>query len=192
MVNIPSGFAQAILVWAITGNPRPALTTMGVSLLSPPDAADATRLGGHWMTACGPNIATPTTLVSVKLLIGDPPNPHIVVEGSVGVAGTASTAMASLDDAFLIKKQTGVGGRRNRGRLYQMGISEAAVDAAGAITSGTISDWNTDLAAFLTAVDGDAVFEAIQILHEDVGAPTPVVSMVCDGRLANQRRRIGR
>lgn len=191
-LNIPSGFAQAIFNWAVTGNPRPALTTMGVALLSTPVAADATRLGTMWMTRNAPNIANPTTLVSVKLLIGDPPNPHIVVEGAVGVAGSSSAAMASLDDSFLLKKQTGVGGRRNRGRMYQLGVAEGAVDAAGTILSSAVTDWNADLTAFLVDILGDAVFESLVILHNDVGAPTVVNSIIADGRIANQRRRIGR
>lgn len=193
---IPDGFAQAQFIWNVTGNPRPAITTLGLAVADVPAVTDAEDLGELWMNSCAPNIASPTTLVQVKLIIGVAAGEPIIIEGAVGMPGSSSTAMASLDDAFLLKKQTGVGGRPHRGRMYQLGVAEGAVSAAGTLESGIAAAWNADLVTFLAALPAttSAVFTGAVVLHTFGVAPGPtaITSIICDARIANQRRRIGR
>lgn len=90
--------------------------------------------------------------------------------------------------AYLIKKSTSMGGRRNRGRWYLPGVSEGYVSEAGIVASGTLAGMVTACDTFLARIDTEE--SPMVILHSQSSDPTSVVELAPDNRVATQRRRL--
>lgn len=109
--------------------------------------------------------------------------------GGVGTPGLPPNV------AWLIRKQTALGGRRGRGRWYIPGVPEAAADSNGALASASATAMNVAVGNFLT----DMVAGALEpvVLHDGPAvsgspepAPTPITGLVCATHVATQRRRL--
>jgi hypothetical protein len=92
--------------------------------------------------------------------------------------------------AVLCKKNTNLGGRQGRGRMYIPGLDETTVGENGSIAPGTVVLWQTEVDAFEAAL-GPAT-DGMVLLHGNSLSPTEVTSLVIDGRVATQRRRLRR
>lgn len=93
--------------------------------------------------------------------------------------------------AFLIKKMTNTGGRTGRGRMYVPGVSEEIVSPAGVVTASTVSAWNTALASYISDLNAIVGVDFPCLLHSQVGdLPMEITSLICDTRIATQRRRL--
>ncbi len=103
--------------------------------------------------------------------------------------------------AVLVKKQTGFGGRKNRGRIYlPWSVSESDIDEVGNISAAGLNTVTTALAAFKAAnpnliqVIANRVYDlpwdnpARQLVAVNIGKP--VIAMVADPLVATQRRRV--
>jgi len=107
-----------------------------------------------------------------------------------GVVGTVSGDGTAPQVAYLVKKLTALGGRKNRGRMYLPGPNESKVDADGSVISAFISSSQSSLDNFMT--DTGAADIGIVILHTDLSTPTDVTSLVMEPKVATQRRRLKR
>jgi len=110
---------------------------------------------------------------------------------------TGTSAPLPQNCAGLVHKRSLNAGRRHRGRMFYPGLSETDVDAAGVVGIGTLNAVNAKLTAWLTSIKTTiGAIDEMVILHGTgiSGAPTPTVvtSMLMDGRLATQRRRLRR
>lgn len=108
--------------------------------------------------------------------------------------------------AILLRKNTAVGGRRNRGRIYlPFMINEGEVDEAGSLSAGVIGDINTDAAAWLSDLEsgGDQEFVIANRFYDapwdnpsrhlvSVNIGEHVTSLTCESVIATQRRRMPR
>jgi hypothetical protein len=106
--------------------------------------------------------------------------------------GTVSDSPITSNCALLVKKNTALGGRRNRGRFYAPPtfLNEGAVDASGNIAAGplaTLQTLWTNLFNELATADLEP-----QLFHQGAGAPvpTPIVAFTVDPMIATQRRRM--
>jgi len=186
---IPELFAHISILWAGSGLPRGAATTFGVANVTDQTAAQvASDVADAWTasTLMG-NLSSLIQTTTVRVKLG-PNNDGPFTDGTMSIFGGAATTVASPQVAYLCKKTTGFGGRRSRGRFFLPGVLEANVDAAGVVTSGVVSAINTDLAALLAELSSRDV--PMVLLHDDPGVPYAVTSLVCDGRVATQRRRL--
>ncbi len=97
--------------------------------------------------------------------------------------------------AFLLHKRSGLGGRKNRGRMYLPGVNEALVDDKGLMSTTAINGVNAAAAATLADIIAIEGVERMVILHTQplgpVGTvPTPVTTLLLDPVLGTQRRRL--
>lgn len=94
--------------------------------------------------------------------------------------------------ALLVTKNTGLGGRRNRGRMFvpPIYINEGAIDSVGIISGSTLSSNQTFWGGVITAMG--AIDVSMVIFHQGAGAPAPtgVTSLTVQALAATQRRRM--
>lgn len=89
----------------------------------------------------------------------------------------------------LIKKQTGLGGRANRGRMFIPDQLESQMDNNGTL-NGTALSLLQDI-AIAVAGPGVAPWGAPQLMHP-IAAPTEITAFVVDSKVATLRRRYTR
>lgn len=192
MSIIPPGFVEARHEFAIPGDAGPAYLIVGYANEVSVSPIEPDALASYVHTALGttilPILSSEVSLVATDVVVGQDGDPLVgrVVETWVG-GGSASVASPQV--AALVSKRTGLGGRRNRGRLYLPGVVETSVDGGGYLT-GTFA---TDLA---TAV-GNWLDETVDVempmvlLHGSAPSdPTPITSLVLSPKVATQRRRL--
>lgn len=110
-------------------------------------------------------------------------------------AGGYNTATAPPNVALLVRKNTALGGRRHRGRMYLPGVAEGDVNDDGSLESIYHSNVNGQVSAFGAAL----VLQGMDpvLLHDQPStgvapAPTPIDSFQLQTRVATQRRRLRR
>jgi hypothetical protein len=114
-----------------------------------------------------------------------------VVERTVSEAGLAGGEMTPINNAFLVKKTTAQGGRRQRGRNYLPGVAESITDDDGTIHTDVVNGINTNIQDMRTAFTGEGIEMAL--LHQSAPwNPTIVVNALCEAKIANQRTRLSR
>ena len=107
-------------------------------------------------------LGSPVLFTSMRLIFGtaDPSAP-IVREVAAGFAGVASSD-TPLNCAYLVRRTSVQGGRKNRGRMYLPGVVTATVSSDGGIDSGAVEDLQTAVDTWVSAttsalVAGDAL-----------------------------------
>lgn len=102
---------------------------------------------------------------------------------------TASGQGATPNTALLVKKNTAVGGRRGRGRMYWPGIEEGVIDAYGNIDPTARDTFQDDFTNFLESLSGSSI--PMVVLHAQSGfTPHLVSSLAVQSVAATQRRRL--
>jgi hypothetical protein len=194
-VEVPIGFAQVRFSWTVSGDAEAMYSTIGVS---PPALATATSIANdadtRWLTNVAAAAFTSNTYVVGSTYVSfneGGPGPSIAEVGTP-TPGTAVVSPPPNNVAALVAKTTGVGGRRNKGRMYlpPFFLQEADVTASGAITNTVITALNTRLNNFRTAMEGLGYI--LVLFHSDGGVPTPITSLSLDARVATQRKRLRR
>ncbi len=214
-VVIPDGFAQANIRLRHTSQQRSAEMTFGLA----PDPTQtnpvniANNILAVFVSRISPILDNEVRIEGVTVRLGQPSGDPAVgsstTEASNG-AGNASTPPPNV--AVLVRKLTGLGGRRNRGRMYfPWGVNEASVSEAGIISAGDLAVINTAWEGFRADVAAHADLGPVVILHDSSRytvthptssqklvtrttvvppAPTTVTAFSVDSRVATQRRRL--
>lgn len=189
-MTIPDGFGQAS--FGFSGGPVPtgAIATLGFQNVADGSASD---IAGGMADVFGeeivPLLTDSITFESVLVKLGpDETGPSATV--AVSVDGELTGGAATPNVAYLVHKNTNLGGRRGRGRMFIPGVTEETVDGAGNLTSGTVSSWNTALATLLVTLATNDL--PAYLLHDGPTPPTAVQTLTIDGRVATQRRRLRR
>lgn len=197
---IPEGFAQITLPIRHVSQSREAVITFGVewgAVLDLPGECD--DIMQTWIDNFGTKVDEGCIQGPVRAAVGTGSGENLAIEGSLtyGSPGTASKVPSNV--ALLIRKITGRGGRRGRGRLYVPWLlNDSDVDDVGNI-SGTerascqaaADAWLADLAAAAPAGPNAPMY----VLHSSGGSTSPgspneVTGLVVDGLVATQRRRL--
>lgn len=114
--------------------------------------------------------------------------------GATPLAGSGLFQLAPNNCAYLAKKVSPLGGRRNRGRMFFPSPSEPSLDAAGNVIGTAITDWNDALAELLPGGSIHTAFGFLGlavILHETGSqTPTECSNLVLASKAATQRRRM--
>jgi hypothetical protein len=143
---------------------------------------------------------TAITIESVTGYFGNTPpaDPSIVISTNTPRPGERTTGSLPPNCAVLLQKRTGLGGRKNRGRLYMPhSVPEGAVNEAGIIDSVWVATHNTQAAIWmdrLTNGGGTSTPTPMVVLHSlpSDPLPTPVTQLIAQSTLATQRRRLRR
>jgi len=187
---LTSGYCNLILHSAAMAGYRPQQTACGFSI-SGFDPGDMGDLYTAW-TSFGQDLGLPTNtqFLGVDLIVGtaDPEAP-IVYNYTAGTTGTGSSATDPPMSCILVTKNTLLGGRKGRGRMFL-----PAPPSAESFDSGRLN--TTYMATVETAVDDWATLSGTvlggepYLLHtEATPVPTAITSFTCSSRLAIQSRR---
>jgi len=189
-LRIPAFTMETVLHFTAPGQDGDIVTAfgwIGADVDNPPtyattDAALSLIMG---------NLSEAVTLYQIDYRLGSVAAEDPVVERTVSEAGLAGGEMTPINNAFLVKKTTAQGGRRQRGRNYLPGVAESITDDDGTIHTDVVNGINTNIQDMRTAFTGEGIEMAL--LHQSAPwNPTIVVNALCEAKIANQRTRLSR
>lgn len=156
----------------------------------------AEQIVTQWNSIMKPLMPTTVSLILIRLTdMSDQEGPVLNFASLLPILGTNVSASLPNNCSVTITKRTAARGRSRRGRIYQIGLTEASVVAnqvSGPAMAGYISFWTSIMALTITAD------EAIMVVNSTYsnGAPrseglaTPVTNFTSDGFVDSQRRRL--
>lgn len=191
MVLIPEGYAQCTHFFTGDGLPNGAAVTLGLSLAEYSGDADAAAsdMGGAFLGNMLEHLTSTVTLARTEVKFGPSATGPTGVYTSSGTGGVG-TAQAPPNVAYLVRKNTSLGGRAGRGRLFLPGPPEDQIQSSGLLVSGAISGVQADLDAWWAAMVADQLNPVV--LHgsgSPLTTPTVITSFTIDSRCATQRQR---
>lgn len=175
---------------------------VGGSLAAAQDAIDDFQ--GDFVTMYQPLADTDVQILPPVIRLGDgSTTPFEAVGAAATVNGSNATAMSPPQVCALVKKTSGVGGRKNRGRTYYPYMLQTnAINETGTISAGTIAAFQASLNTFVTALTADGI--PMVIANKTFNTPLPphhvtaitagptVTGYQLEPLVATQRRRLGR
>lgn len=195
-IVIPEGFANCTMITTVAGRTRPLTTSIGV-LPQPGFPKDATEIADSVYAVCtgsgkpwdnGRMIDDFTFQgVSVTQTVGGLPVIGQHIEPSVG---TAVSASMPVNCSVLVKKNTALGGRKNRGRCYvgPFNLGEGTVDQIGIIDPSQVTTLGLEWDDFLIGIHDQDLLAIL--FHSDATTPTEITSFSVESQIATQRRRL--
>ena len=129
------------------------------------------------------------TLEQVQTRVLDPDNPLAYdLPVSPGIAGTNQLAEAPGSATQTISWRTGLAGRKHRGRIYAVGLSDIAIADDDRVTSPYSSVLSQAAVELLTAL-ATATLRLV-VFHRADNTYTTIVSYIIESILDSQRRRL--
>ena len=191
-VTVPAGFFQAAYKLSGPGQSGELNIVIGHETVLAPQVAARTALDAFQDFFVEQILAVPISLVGMQARFGPQPGGLVVdlaPDPLKPTAGLNGSNILPLNNAILIKKSTGQGGRTNQGRIYVPGIDEDAVNNDGTITLAGINQINAAADAWLLELDAQGV--QMMILHSDpLEPPDLVTQLICQPKMATQRTRL--
>jgi len=184
-IVIPPGFMQDSFRFQLSTDPEPMISTMGVDNNDTPTTM-LQAICDQWIVRFpAAETLTQWTFLGATAAVGQDGGPPVTIEEPRSVIGTENAIGPPNNCALLIKKVTGLGGRKGRGRMFLPVFNFGGDNflANGNLGGGVKTTMDTALAGLLA--DFDWV-----LLHSDSTPPTPITALVCDPKLATQRRRM--
>lgn len=207
---IPENHAHLVTEYRAAGNTEVKTFTMGcfidpANITGPSGPIDiANRWHDIWK-------ARAQTLCASEYSIG-PTTCYLQADGDlqVGVSdraaynGTLGVGGCSPAVSWLLRKNTGLAGRKYRGRMFAPQPRDVDVDAGGNVLAAQITNWATAGGLILGDMNNDGVLGwkmPARLLHSQSPAtptnpnpgpppvPTPIISINCDPVVGTQRRR---
>lgn len=188
---IPSGFGEISVIHSGAGIDGQAIWSIGFDNNADDTADEVADNVSAALASLGylDILSTSCNVDAVRVKLG-PDSTGASAEVFPSYTGTIGGQAAPPNIALLVKKNTPLGGRHGRGRLYVPGMAEFNLDQNGLVNS-TVLGLAQD---FFTTWAGAMVLAAkpFHLLHSDTLSPTAISSLVVDGKFATQRRRLRR
>lgn len=199
-VVIPPGYAQLSIEHWLADYPRPAVTTFAAKILGTEDGDGfnpATQFFTAFVTAYKALVDNGVTLRNPRAVVGQDGGDPLVFTTAQSEAGGQARSSTAPALALMISKNTGLGGRKNRGRMYfPWAMDDNAVAENGSVNSTIVNAYTSASANFLDYLGGaDSRFSLLDgavLLHSDLTPPTPITSMVASPVIRTQRNRQAR
>lgn len=196
-VVIPIAEYQANLRWSLSGDPEEMVCTLGLDytgVLSPlpADVAelvyDAGALEGSLWDAAA--MINQWTFVGVTVYLQTAEGLAVGIHNEPRTYTAGSALSLPHNCAALVRKVTGLSGRKNTGRWYLPAgyLNESQVSPAGVIDGADYTSLQDRIDEFLTNLGTADLVPTV--LHSDGSPSTPITSMVLDTQIATQRRRL--
>lgn len=192
-VIIPSGYALMSIGTKTPGDPENMYWTVGMLVDDETYGDLPDRAADAWGSTMASITSSAVDLVHVIVKEG-PNSTGPTFEWLGEEPGVDAGALPPPNCAVLVRKITGLGGRKQRGRAYIPGVSSfsASLDSAGNFSSGDAAEITTAVGNFFTGID--TLFETTSVapvlLHSDSTPPTTIAAFSCEPKLATQRRRL--
>ncbi len=199
---IPANHGQFAHHFTIPGDNQEMLVTGGYEAEGVDTTANQVALVLHDLAKTLVNARLPTQVTlkrtTTTLVVTEGQDPLVGERIDPSLGGRTSTNLLTQNTAWLIKKLTAAGGRRNKGRQFWPGVPDVSVNDAGVLNANEVTDWNTALAVYVAGA-GTSIRIARLVLFHTLPpastvplAPTTIVSMIADGMVATQRQRLRR
>lgn len=188
---IPIGFGVLTVAHIGAGISGEAIWSLGFDNNASDTAAELANTFGAAIETLGyvDCLSSSVTVTEVRVKLGpDATGPSAVA--SVQIDGSVGGQAAPPQLATLVHKNTPLGGRKGRGRLFLPGLAEAALDQNGLITNAhkvAVETFLFDLLGGMTLGSTPPM-----LMHSDETAPTAISTVEVDTVLATQRRRLRR
>lgn len=195
-VIIPQGTADIRFIYSTNGTNHISVTGHGVGKPDPiVNAADiAEEVADAW-TAMGA-LGDPNYLcngwklerVDATVMLEDGP---AVGSHNVNAAGLYIIDAVTINTCALVRKVTGGGGKRNRGRMYVPGgvyLPESEINIVGEISGPQQSFYTTRLNNYMNELSSRDITPLL--FHSDGGLATVITDFVLEAKVATQRRRL--
>lgn len=193
---LPPGFCHFTLSMRHSLVARPMLVTFAAEITATPyDQADADAVAGQVFLNADQFYDGEWQFVELVTLVGQDGDALRFVSAMGGVGTRAAVESPPPNVACLIAKNTGLSGRRNRGRMYWPCPNEAAVQQSGALTGAELillQALATGLAATLSGTGATNLSQPVLLHSEAPTTPTPVTALQASPFVATQRRRLVR
>jgi hypothetical protein len=193
---IPEGFANCILVFTYSGDAEPMQSAMAVDISDAAGDLEAvgTKFGQTFLDNFQDDLSNQVTLVSVDVVAGQTGSDPLIAVVPFGETGTGTAFPLPPNTAVLIQKRTGVGGRSGRGRMFLPGIQLTGnVQPNGTINGSLVTEYQNDADAWLDSLQAATPSPSIPayLLHATgTESPHAITSLVVQGKVATQRRRL--
>ena len=190
MPPIPNGFAVVSISGTVDGSDRGwqishAFEIAGFASTDLESIAGAISTSDYMGNAASDVSAT---LLDVAVGSTNPAEPYHFTRGLDASGGGGSPSGPQV--SYLVTKLTALGGRRNRGRTFFPGVTEASIGNGGQVIEGDGSLRNGLENFWGDVFDSSENFTEPVLLHTDDGTPTPVLSWSLSNVVATQRRRV--
>lgn len=191
---IPDGYGQVTHLFGGAALPLGAAVTYGFTRgMNPsPPAEFAEIFHDAFADNIMSQVGTSVTLLSTLVKFGPDATGPSAEFADPRTGGNAGTVLGP-NTAFLVRKQTAMGGRAGRGRMYIPGVRETSADDAGVLQPASVALMQAEVDAFLVQVGAANV--NLVVLHQagsPLTTPTDITGLQVDGRVATQRRRLRR
>lgn len=198
---VPVGHALGVLEFSLAGDSEPMNITLGIdpTAYSGDFNAAVAHFGLSFWSVFQASFGDGYTLERALFYVGqDGTTATAVYEEVIGTDGGAGTDRLPQNCALLVRKSSGVPGRRNKGRFYVPGIlGESVVGDTGVISGAVVTslqtkfdDWMDEL-----TIPGAGYTAALtpEIFHSTGDqTPTPVTELQVESLIATQRQRLRR
>lgn len=190
-IVIPAGFAQASFGGTVAGDAEQMFITLGLDLSAPADQAMANDLYDAWTDALQGDTSSDFTFEICQLKEGPTATGPTFDSAGPPLPGAVGVAMVPCNTALLVRKNTALGGRKGRGRMYSVGqVMVDNIGGAGILSPTVVATLDADFFSFLGAVQGVTGVSGAVLLHSDATTPTPILGLNPQSRVATQRRRL--
>lgn len=191
---LPPGFIHITLQLKQGSTARAALVTMACSHVAAPwGQTETDNLFSAITTSMTPRFDSTVSWQQLVVLVGaDGEAGRFVSVGSTTGAHAAQNLLPP-NVAVLIDKQSGVSGRRNRGRMYIPFIDEGTVGASGVLTGAEQTLFQSMANSLFTNLNSSVTLKTsgAVILHSQTPTtPTPCTKFAVESIVATQRRRL--
>lgn len=189
-MTIPSGYAQATFVFGGPAAPHGAVVTIGIDHNSAGSQVDeASIINLLFDEEIMPQLSVELIHEETLYKYG-PDATGITVSIPSGQEGGLDFANQAPNVAILVQKNTGFGGRKNKGRWYLPGVAENVVDNSGRLGSTFLENLTIACSNFVGTLTTEALVPVV--LHSDETGPTEIETMVPASIVATQRKRLRR
>lgn len=195
-VQIPTTGSEATMRWSLAGDSEFMVCTLGLSdqLL----AFDPVSIANRFDTALTNSALSTAAKMGVGWSLGTSfvktilPSGPVTVEVGTPVSNTGTHSTVPNNSAILIRKQTALGGRSNRGRMYlpPFRFAEGDYTPTGILLTANVTALQTDLDNLLSALELQDLSPVLW--HSDGSGGTLITDLVVQPRLATQRTRMRR
>lgn len=128
----------------------------------------------------------------VHILVGNDGDDLAFDSVSGAGAGTRSGALQAPQVQGLLRKRTGLAGRKGRGRMFIPDMFESQVDDSGGVDATGLARLNDIAQTWNSALGVGVLIDFPVILHSDATVPTRITNVEAEHKVATLRRRFPR
>lgn len=197
-LEIPSGFGLWNLEITHAGIAHKAITTLGFESDGSYAQADNDAVMTNWVTALRPLHDNEVTYGRMVTLLNVGGSLQRFESSGTTTGSRGASTIAPPQNTWLVRKVTGLAGRRYRGRMYIPFISIADVQQTGQLQTAAVTLLATACTSMFTNLIGAGVSVlSLRLLHASsplsaTPSPTAITSLQAQNVCATQRRRLER